>query len=56
MRVLKERDAEFFGGLGVVGSGMSEDSVALRDKGFGEELTEVAEANDGDFEAVIRGG
>lgn len=56
MWILKEKDSEFLGSVRMVGSGMGEDGVALTDKGFGEELTEVAEANDGDFETVIRGG
>lgn len=55
MWVGEERDAEFLGGAGVVRSRVGEDSVALRDEGFGEELAVVAEAYDGDFE-VVRGG
>lgn len=50
VRVGKERNAEGLRRFGVVGSGMGEDGVALIDQSFGEELTEVSEANDGDFE------
>lgn len=46
----EERNAEVLRRFGVVGSGMGEDGVALRDEGLGEELAVVAEANDGDFE------
>ena len=31
---------------------MSEDGVALADQGFGQELPEVTEANDSDFEVL----
>lgn len=48
--VEEEGDSEGFGDLGVVGARVGEDGVALADEGFGEELTEVAEADYGDFE------
>lgn len=47
-----EGDAEGLGGVGVVGARVGEDSVALADQGFGQELPEVAEADDGDFEVM----
>lgn len=52
VRVGEERNAEGLRRFGVVGSGMGEDGVALIDQSFGEELAEVSEANDGDFEHV----
>lgn len=52
VRVREERDAEGHGGEGVVGAGVDEDGMALADEGFGQELPEVAEADDGNFEVV----
>lgn len=48
----EKRDAESPCGVGVVGAGMGEDGVTLANEGFGEELTEVAETDDGDLELL----
>lgn len=40
-------DSELVGEAGVVCSGVSEESVVVTEEGFGEKLTEVAEAEDG---------
>lgn len=37
-------------GGGVIGAGVDEEGVVMAGEGLGEELAEVAEANDGDFE------
>lgn len=50
VRVAVEGDAEVGGGGGVVGAGVGEDGVALGEEGLGEELAEVAEAEDGDLQ------
>lgn len=50
VRVAVKGDAEVGGGGGVVGAGVGEDGVALGDEGLGEELAEVAEAEDGDLQ------
>ena len=51
MRVVEEGNAELRGGVGVVRARVGEDGVALADEGFGEKLGDVAEPNNGDFEA-----
>ena len=43
--------AEIFSDGGVVGPGVGDDGVPLEEHFFGEELTKVAEADDGDLEA-----
>lgn len=48
----EEGDAQFASGEGVVGAGVGEDGVALAEEGGGEELAEVAEADDGDLELL----
>ncbi|KAL4282222.1 hypothetical protein GQ457_03G042230 [Hibiscus cannabinus] len=45
-----EEDAELVGEVGVVSSGVSEESVVVAEEGFGEELAEVTEADNGDLE------
>lgn len=39
-------------GGGVIGAGVDEKGVVVAGEGLGEELAEVAEANDGDFEGI----
>lgn len=56
VRLAEERDAELAGGIGVVGSRVDEDGVALAREGLGQELPEVAEADDGDLELAARFG
>lgn len=53
MGVGEEGNADGLGGVGVVGARVGEDGVALADEGFGQELPEVAEADDGDFEVLV---
>ncbi|KAL4335607.1 hypothetical protein GQ457_07G032410 [Hibiscus cannabinus] len=45
-----EGDAELVGEVGVVCSGVSEESVVVAEEGFREKLAEVAEAKNGDLE------
>lgn len=55
MGVLEEGGVVERGGNGgVVGAGVREHSVALLREGPGEELAEIAETDDGDFERVER--
>lgn len=47
----EERGVELLSdGGGVIGAGVDEEGVVVAGEGLGEELAEVAEANDGDFE------
>lgn len=55
IRIGEERDAKVAGHGGVVRAGVGEDGVALPNHGFGEELAEVSESNDGNFELGGRG-
>lgn len=48
--VEEEGDAELAGGGGVIRAGVGEEGVALLNHCFGEELAEVSESDDGDFE------
>lgn len=54
VRVAEERDAELASDVGMVGSRVGKDGVALAREGLGQELAEVAEAEDGDLELALR--
>ncbi|KAG2268428.1 hypothetical protein Bca52824_062983 [Brassica carinata] len=52
--VVEETSADRGSGVGVVGAGVGDQVVAVSDEGLGEELAEVSETQDGDFEEDLR--